>query len=51
MGTPDPATGRLAITFENLPQTPLTAFNMHFFGSERGLLATPDPVWNLRGHE
>ena len=40
--TPDPATGRLAITFENLPQTPLTAFNMHFFGSERGLLATPD---------
>ncbi len=40
--TPDPSTGRLTITFENLPQTPLTAFNMHFFGSERGLLATPD---------
>jgi hypothetical protein len=40
--TPDPQTGRLTITFDNLPQTPLTAFNMHFFGSERGLLATPD---------
>ena len=30
-----------AITFQNLPQSPLTDFNMHFFGSERGLLATP----------
>ena len=34
-------TGQLTITFAELPQTPLTAFNMHFFGSERGLLATP----------
>ena len=33
--------GQLVITFKELPQTPLTAFNMHFFGSERGLLATP----------
>ena len=39
--TPDPTTGQLTISFQNLPQTPLTAFNMHFFGSERGLLATP----------
>ena len=39
--TPDPVTGQLVITFTNLPQSPLTAFNMHFFGSERGLLATP----------
>ena len=39
--TPDPETGRLTITFDDLPQTPLTAFDMHFFGSERGLLATP----------
>jgi hypothetical protein len=38
---PDPATGQLAVKFENLPQSPLTAFNMHFFGSERGILATP----------
>ena len=39
--TPDPETGRLTISFPSLPQTPLTAFNMHFFGSERGALATP----------
>jgi hypothetical protein len=39
--TADPVTGQLVITFPNLPQSPLTAFNMHFFGSERGLLATP----------
>jgi hypothetical protein len=37
----DPVTGQLSISFQNLPQSPLTAFNMHFFGSERGLLATP----------
>jgi hypothetical protein len=29
------------VTFNNLPQSPLTEFNMHFFGAERGLLATP----------
>jgi hypothetical protein len=39
--TPDPQTGQLVISFENLPQSPLTEFNMHFFGSERGILATP----------
>jgi hypothetical protein len=39
--SPDPATGRLTVSFKNLPQSPLTAFNMHFFGSERGILATP----------
>jgi hypothetical protein len=39
--TPDPVTGQLVITFTDLPQSPLTAFDMHFFGSERGLLATP----------
>jgi hypothetical protein len=38
---PDPQTGQLTISFDNLPQSPLTAFNMHFFGSERGALATP----------
>ncbi|MGA8744562.1 MAG: hypothetical protein WB507_01705 [Solirubrobacterales bacterium] len=37
----DSVTGQLAITFKELPQSPLTAFDMHFFGSERGLLATP----------
>lgn len=39
---PDPETGQLVTKFENLPQSPLTEFKMHFFGSERGLLATPD---------
>jgi hypothetical protein len=39
---PDPRTGQLTVTFDNLPQAPLTEFDMHFFGSERGLLATPD---------
>ncbi len=34
-------TGQLTISFPELPQTPLTAFDMHIFGSERGLLATP----------
>lgn len=38
---PDPQTGRLSIVFTDLPQSPLTEFGMHFFGSERGLLATP----------
>ncbi len=38
---PDPQTGRQTIVFENLPESPLTRFQMHFFGSERGLLATP----------
>ncbi|MGA8746208.1 MAG: hypothetical protein WB507_10130 [Solirubrobacterales bacterium] len=39
--TPNLETGQLTISFQNLPQTPLTAINMHLFGSERGLLATP----------
>ncbi len=39
--TPDPTTGRVSVTFDELPQSPLTAFDMHIFGSERGLLATP----------
>jgi hypothetical protein len=39
--TPDPQSGQLTISFQDLPQSPLTAFNMHFFGSERGALATP----------
>ncbi len=38
---PDPQTGQLVTSFQNLPQSPLTEFKMHLFGSERGLLATP----------
>ncbi len=37
----DPQTGQLVLVFENLPQSPFSRFNMHFFGSERGLMATP----------
>lgn len=38
---PNPATGQLTVSFSNLPQTSFSEFNMHFFGSDRGLLATP----------
>jgi hypothetical protein len=37
----DPETGQLVTTFADLPQTPFQGFDMHFFGSERGLLSTP----------
>lgn len=40
--TPNSQTGQLLITFKELPQTPFEDFNLHFFGSERGILATPD---------
>ncbi len=39
--TPDPETGELTTSFPTLPQSPFTDFNIHLFGSERGLLATP----------
>lgn len=39
---PDSQTGQLVISFQDLPQSPFSEFNFHFFGSERGLLATPD---------
>jgi hypothetical protein len=38
---PDPHTGQLVASFHNLPQAPFSDFNLHFFGSERGLLSTP----------
>lgn len=38
---PDPVTGQIHVTFENLPQAPFADFNMHIFGSERGPLDTP----------
>jgi hypothetical protein len=38
---PDPADGRVTVSFPNLPQSPFQQFSMHFFGSERGLLTTP----------
>ncbi len=38
---PNPSTGQLVTEFPNLPQSPLTEFKLHIFGSERGVLATP----------
>ena len=38
----DPDSGRVITRFDNLPQSPLQEFDMHIFGAERGLLATPE---------
>ena len=38
----DSQTGQVVLSFDDLPQSPLQEFNIHFFGSERGLLATPE---------
>ena len=38
---PDPQTGQLTLAFEDLPQSPLQEFDVHVFGSERGLFASP----------
>ncbi len=46
----DPSTGQLTVSFDNLPQSPLTDFNLHFFGSERGLLATPTQCGSYSVH-
>jgi hypothetical protein len=37
----DQQTGQVVASFDSLPQSPLTEFNLHFFGAERGLFATP----------
>ncbi len=39
---PNPITGRLAVSFPNLPQAPFEDFQLHLFSGERGLLATPN---------
>jgi hypothetical protein len=38
---PDPATGRLTATFDDLPQLPYAHFNVHFREGQRSPLATP----------
>jgi hypothetical protein len=38
---PNPATGQLKIVLRELPQIPLSALDMHFFGGSRALLSTP----------
>jgi hypothetical protein len=37
----DRETGQSKTVFTDLPQSPFSEFDLHFFGSERGLLATP----------
>ena len=39
--TPNPKTGQLTVSFSELPQSPFSELDIHIFGSERGLLATP----------
>jgi hypothetical protein len=39
--TPDPSTGQLVVSFRDLPQAPFQEFNLHVFGGERGVFATP----------
>ncbi len=38
---PDPVTGQLMVSFDDLPQVPFETVLFHVFGSERGSLATP----------
>jgi hypothetical protein len=38
---PDPQTGQLVMTVDDLPQVPFETFNLHLFASDRGLVATP----------
>jgi hypothetical protein len=37
----DPETGQIVTRFTDLPQSPFQDFDMHFFGSERGIFVTP----------
>jgi hypothetical protein len=37
----DPQTGQVTVIFDDLPQAPLQGLDLHVFGSERGLFATP----------
>jgi hypothetical protein len=43
----DPQTGQLTVAFDKLPQSPLQEFDVHIFGSERGLFATPSKCGTL----
>jgi hypothetical protein len=38
---PDPQTGQLTVSIDDLPQVPFEEFNLHLFASDRGLMATP----------
>jgi hypothetical protein len=47
--SPDPASGRLTATFEDLPQLPYTHFRAHFREGLRSLMATPANCGDYRG--
>jgi hypothetical protein len=47
--SPDPATGRLTATFEDLPQVPYTHLRVHFREGQRSLMATPSTCGDYRG--
>jgi hypothetical protein len=38
---PNPVTGQLTVSLQDLPQVPFEEFNLHLFASDRGLIATP----------
>jgi hypothetical protein len=38
---PNPQTGQLTMSLEDIPQVPFEEFNLHLFASDRGLMATP----------
>jgi hypothetical protein len=38
---PNPQTGQLTMTVNELPQVPFEEFDLHLFASDRGLIATP----------
>jgi hypothetical protein len=46
----DPQTGQLVTSFEDLPQSPFQEFDVHIFGSERGVLATPTRCGDYEVH-
>jgi hypothetical protein len=45
---PDPASGNLIATFDNLPQLPYTDLKVHFRESQRSPLATPEACGTYR---
>ena len=38
---PDPVTGRVTMSVQDIPQVPFEEFDLHLFASDRGLVATP----------
>ena len=39
---PNPETGQVTASFQNLPQVPFDEFDLHLFSGERALMATPN---------